>query len=215
VSFNGIFPQQFIASAIEIESIDFNLRRSKSKGGVMQIGGTPGHQLMFKITTPPLDRNQQREIMAFIDRVGSQTPFTVSLPVFSTPRGSAAGSPSLRTQAAAGSRVIELKGLSANASGVLKGFDLITFANHTKGYFIDNVYNGDSISSGGYNSNSSGQTTIRLTKPLLRTIPTNTSVEIDNPTLTVIAQKEEWNAQISAANSNYVSLDLPVEEYIT
>lgn len=206
-------PSQFIGQVIAFKSIETNIQRSVSRGGRMLVSGTPGHRYTFEIETPPLNVDELRELMAFMDDVGYGNPFTVTMPIFSDTRGAAGGSPVVSSAVAAGSKVIPISGFPVNQSSVLKSMDPLTFANHTKLYFVAPNYAGSSINTAGYSSDGTGAVSIRVTKPVVKAIPQGTAIDLSQPSMTVIADKDEWEAEIDAKNGKWTSLKLPVIEY--
>lgn len=179
----------------------------------MLVSGTPGHRYSFEIETPPLNVDEMKELAAFIDDVGYGTAFTVKMPIFSSARGAGGGSPVVSAPAPAGSKSISISGLPADLDSAIKSLDPLTFANQTKLYFVAPNYSGDSINTAGYSTDASGNVTIRLTKPLVKAVEAGTAIELVEPTLTVVADKDAWSAEIDARNGKFTTLKLPVVEY--
>lgn len=204
-------PDKFVMSAINFESMEFNAKRSESRGGRILVSGTPGHRFAFTIQTPPLRvADELQDLSAFLDEVGSNRPFTVQLPVYTTSRGVWGASPTVSASASTGSKSISITGLTASQNDSVMGFDFIKFANHTKVYSIANNQTGGTIQ--GYPSNGSGNAKVNLSKYLLEPVTIGTAIDYQ-PAFTVIADADAWKTQINASRGLYAQLELPVVEY--
>ena len=197
-------PSQFIMAAIDFKSIETG-GRTQTNGGNILRGSTTSHRYGFKIQTPRLNvYNETPLLRAFLDEVGYNGTFTVSIPHLSASKGNASGSPRVKSAVPAGSKKIRVANTNPGTANFSLPGDMLSFSGHSKVYM--------SASGRTYNSNSSGEFDLYLTKPLLRPLAANESISF-SPVFTVIPDSDQWQEEFDASKGPYAELELKVEEF--
>ncbi len=205
-----ILPNTFIARVFNIED-DEDIQISTSRGGNIQIGRRQSFKTKIRVQTPPIHYSRVGEHRAFLKQVGKNTPFPVSPPLLGQAIGSVDTLLQVKTAASAGAKVIELKGGLPNVSNYIMPDDMLNFASHSKAYWTGINQTGNITDP--FDTNESGDITIRLSDPLLKPVAVDETVDFISPTITVIRTSNVgYNADIN--DSRYIIISFEAIEYI-
>jgi hypothetical protein len=211
-------PSKFIARAVGFKSQEFSSSISTSNGGRSIISKTPGHKYYFTIETPFLDLDELKDLASWRDEhaCSSSSVFTAKIPLLSEGRGSAfatPGAPVARATALKGAKVVLMEGFPANATNIIRPFDMVTWASHTKLYAAATTQTGDQLDASPFNTNGLGETTIKLTKELLEDVPIGTALNLGAALITARPVGNTWGFKIDVSNSKYTRLTLDCVEH--
>lgn len=213
-----ILPSEFIARVFNLTPVVQDSKVSESMGGQRIVEKGVGHRLRFTIETFPLNLEQAYLLAAWRDQNASSQAdiFTAKLPIITAQRSGSdlsAFSVQVREAAPAGTTQIKLKGLPSSTQSVIAPFTLGQLSNHTKLYHVGISQVGDVLTPNSWNTNAAGQTTIQLTKPLLKAVPVDTELNLTNAVVTASPLDDSWDFEVSAANDNKVSFTLNCVEH--
>ena len=201
----------FTAQSISLIKAE-DRQKSFGRSGNIQIGRRQSFETRVIIDTPPIWHQNVGEIIAFLDDVGMAKPFPVTLPLLGEATGVITSNVTVKTAAIKGSKVIELEGGPNNTTDLVKPNDMLNFESHDKAYWIGVNMTGATIDT--FDTDSSGDITIRLSQPLIQDISAGEEVNFLSPTITVIRTDEAVDYSISANDSNFVTVSFEATEFI-
>lgn len=156
-----------------------NLKRQARTRGAQRWG--------IKFTYPQMLRSEFAPLHAFLlSQRGQADTFTTTLPGHTSPRGSWLGSPIVNGPSQSG-RTINLRGLTANQTGIAKAGDLIKFPSHSKVYMV----------TADANSDSSGTSSVSIEPALIATPDDGEAPVTTNVPFNVALASDTLDANIS------------------
>ncbi|MFC4699392.1 hypothetical protein ACFO4O_04365 [Glaciecola siphonariae] len=205
-----ILPDVFTASTVSLSKTE-SVQRSVSRGGVIQLGRRTAHETEVKITSPLIKQKDVGALIAFLDDVGTSTPFDVELPLISKLKGSATANMRTRAAATAGSKTLLIDGAQANLMNIVKPNDMFNVSGHSKAYFVGVNMTGNQVNA--FNSNGTGQFTLRSSQPLIKNVANNETVNFLTPKITVV-RTSDVDLVISVKRSNFVTVSFDAVEFV-
>ena len=139
-----------------------------------------------QLTYPELKREQIAPIIVFADKQRGDT-FQIVLPNFSTPMGVATGTPVADGAQIAGSLSIDIRGMTAATTGILKAGDVIKAANHSKVYMVTEDADTDG----------SGNVTVQIDTPLTDAVGDGEAITVSNVpfTMRIDGEVQSWRTK--------------------
>ena len=195
------FPSEIKFESVTVKT-KFNNFVTKSRSFKTIARATPAHQYEVRLRTTNLDDDKLRVMNSFIDSLdGRYGAFDVILPIYSTPRGVATGTPVLNGSKSIGDTSIAVSGYSGSVTGIAKDGDYIRFGNHTKVYQVKDDAN----------TNGSGQTTLTINPGLLVAVTSGTAITVtDVPfNIRLTGDVQEFSA---STKRRYPSIEITGEE---
>ena len=206
-----MLPSAFRASVLSLSKTE-NVQRSVSQGGNIQIGRRTKFETRVVITSPIVSNSKIGDLIAFIDDIGMNNPFDISLPVISKSGGSITANLQVKIAAAAGRKVIILKGGPSQLSDIVKPNDMLNFAGHSKAYFVGVNITGTSIDS--FDTNEDGELELRLSSPLIKDVAVDEIVNFVSPIMTVIRVNDDNDYSISVSDKLSSTVSFEAVEFI-
>ena len=206
-----ILPSSFTAqsvSLIKAEDRDFAI----SRGGNIQIGRRQSFETQVEVTSPPIRHENVGDFIAFLDDVGTGDAFDITLPLMSEAKGSITSNLIVKTDATAGSKVVQLSNAPASVTGLVRPNDMLNFSGHSKAYWVGVDMTGGIINT--FDTDAFGDMTLRLSQPLISNVSAGETVDFLTPIITVIRNDEEVEQAISANDSNFVTVSFEAIELI-
>ncbi len=188
-----ILPAAFRARVLRIDD-DANVQTSSTWGGQMQIGREMNPETRIRVTSPKISREVAGICRAFLKQHRKNVAFDVIPAFFSRALGVINTPLQVRTAAAAGSTVVELKNGPANTQYIVKCDDMLNFASHDKAYWIGINQSGVQVTP--FNTDASGNVTIRLSDPLRKAVNVDEVVNFTTPRITVV-RTSDVSTQVS------------------
>jgi len=168
---------------------------------VRQIGA---QYFSFTVQMPPLQQEKAQEVFAFLNKQkGSFDTFTIKAPLDNLGVGKGETDIEAGSLTTAGNESISLTGFTASTSNVLKGGDLIKFANHNKVYMVRGDVDSDGL----------GHTTINITPALVSSVASSEAVTVNKPAFEVYLESNDIMYTTDASGFYNISFD--VREVIT
>jgi hypothetical protein len=200
----GQFPTDPNFSSISFTSNSPTLLNQTLSGRrqVRQIGA---QYFSFTVQMPPLQQEKAQEVFAFLNKQkGSFDTFTIKAPLDNLGVGKDETDIEVRFGGhSSGIDQINLEGFTATTTNVLKGGDLIQFANHNKVYMVRGDVDSDGL----------GHTTINITPALVSSVASSEAVTVNKPAFEVYLQSNDIMYTTDASGFYNISFD--VREVIT
>lgn len=158
----------------------------------------PGQRWDVKLSTVNLDINEYFDLWPLALAVEQAPSFTVILPHYSNPRGTALGAPRAKSALVSGVSQMTTAGWQSNQPLALRRGDCFKFANHSKVYMC--------LTHAA--ANSAGEAVITFIPELQHNVPANTNLIVKNVPFRLSTERRPQAYPLDAANGKYARIEI-------
>ena len=191
------FPSSPGFKALDFSSVDPTLT-DEAQDGRINARKVGAQYYTCRLQWNSLTEADYAPVAAFIESLrGQYTPFDIVLPIISTPRGQAGGTPLVAGSGHSGTS-LPIDGAPASMQGWLKAGDVIRLAGHSKVYRL----------AADADTDASGAVTLQLVQPLMQSPADNEALTITSVPFSMRRASDTIRYRVGAPDRFVFELDI-------